>query len=157
MVRKSAHSASAQAAPRSAGVPGLDPAAFGAFRMPQLDAETMAAAQRRNVEAMTAVCQLAIDCVQASAQRQAQIFRDTADEMMSSFKSYGKVENPQEQAASQLKVNRHAFERGLESMRSLAELVARTNTEAFEIINKRATNCLQELQDAVATEPAKKR
>ncbi|MGH6718754.1 MAG: TIGR01841 family phasin [Alphaproteobacteria bacterium] len=158
MVKKHTRSAPAQSALRSSG-PAFDPAAaFGGFRMPQLDsgfrmpqldAETMATAQRRNVEAMTAVCQLAFDCVQVSAQRQAQVFRDTAEEVLASFREVGRIESPQDQAASQMKANRVALERGMESLRSLAELVARANTEAFEIINKRAASCLQEMQDVV--------
>lgn len=153
MVKKSQQSATAQAAPRSAG-PRLDPPAFPRFAMPQIDAETMATAQRRNVEALTAVYQLACDCVQVSAQRQAQVLRDTTEEVLSSFRGYGKAENPQDQAAAGMAVNRHAFERGMESMRSLAELMARANADAFEIINKRAVSCLQELQSAVKPEVA---
>jgi len=121
----------------------------GAFSMPKFDADTMATAQCRNVEAMTAVCQLAFDCVQQSAQRQAQLFRDTAEEMLGSFRQVGKLDNPQEQATAQMNVGRHALERGMVSLRELAELIARTNSEALEIINKRAANCLTELQDTV--------
>jgi phasin family protein len=156
--KKSAQSASAQAALRSIGAPAFDPAAAAAaFRMPQLDAETMATAQRRNVEALTSVCQLAFDCVQASAQRQAQVFRDTAEELLTSYRDIGRAGSPQDQATAQLNVNRHALERGMDSLRELAELIARTNTEAFEIINKRATNCMQELQSAVKPEQSAKR
>lgn len=158
--RRPTQSASAQAAPRSSA-PGFDPsAASAAFRMPsmpQVDVETMAAAQRRNVEALTSVCQLAFDCVQASAQRQAQLFHDIAEEMLSSYRDLGRAASPQDQAASQLKANRHAFERGMDSLRELAELVARVNTEAFDIINKRANNCIKELQGAVKSEASPKK
>ncbi len=156
MVSKHTRAPHAQSAPRSAGL-AFDPSQLGGFRMPQIDAETMATVQRRNVEAMTAVCQLAFDCVQISAQRQAQVFRDTAEEVMTSFRSIGRVENPQDQAASQMKANRVALDRGMESLRSLAELVARANTEAFEIINKRAASCLQELQSSVKPEGESKK
>lgn len=154
--KKPAQSASAHAAPRTA-MPGFDPAAAAAaFRMPQFDAETMANAQRRNVEAMTSVCQLAFDCVQASAQRQAQLFRDTAEEMLTSYREIGRAGSPQDQATAQLNVNRHAFERGMESLRELAELIARANSEAFEIINNRATSCLKELQTSANGPAARK-
>ncbi|MEX2650438.1 MAG: phasin family protein [Alphaproteobacteria bacterium] len=99
----------------------------------------MATAQRRNVEAMTAVCQLAFDCVQQSAQRQTQLFRDTAEEMLGSFRRVGRLDDPEEQANAQLAAGRHALERGMASLRELAELIARTNAEALEIIKQRAS------------------
>jgi phasin family protein len=63
----------------------------------------------------------------------------------------GKLDNPQEQANSQLAVGRHALERGMVSLRELAELIARTNAEAFEIINQRATSCMKEIQDSAGS------
>ena len=144
-------SAAQRQAPRAGAFPGFDPGkALGGLPMPSMDVETMAAAQRKNVEALTAVCQLAFDCVQASAQRQAALIRDTAEEMIDSFRTLSASENPQSQAASQMAVGRHALERGMSSLRELAELVAKTNTQAFEILNHRASASLKEIQDAVS-------
>jgi phasin family protein len=158
MAKKPARSAPQRSAsPRIAqALPEFDPARIAnSFGVPRLDVETMATAQRRNVEALTAVCQLAFDCVQASAQRQAQVFRDTAEEMVQSFRKISVQESPQAQAASQMAVGRQALERGMTSLRELAELIAKTNTEAFDIINKRATNCIGELQNIVTKAPGR--
>ncbi len=154
MAKKPAHSAPKQSQTPRFGMPlpEFDVAKMSsAFGMPRLDLDTMATAQRRNVEALTAVCQLAFDCVQASAQRQAQAFRDTAEELVGSFRKLSNIDTPQAQAASQFEVGRQAMERGMGSLRELAELIAKTNTNAFEIINKRATNCIEELQQVVST------
>jgi len=144
-------SAAQHQAPRAGAFPGFEPGkALGGLPLPNLDVETMAAAQRKNVEALTAVCQLAFDCVQASAQRQAALIRDTAEEMIESFRALNASDTPQNQAASQMAVGRHALERGMSSLRELAELVAKTNTEAFDILNRRASASLKEIQDAVS-------
>jgi phasin family protein len=123
--------------------------AMGSFSIPGLDVETMAKAQRKNVEALTAVCQLAFDCAQQSARRQAELFRDTAEEMMSSFRKVSVMGNPQDQMASQAEIGRQALEKGMTSLRELAELAARTNAEAFDILNRRAAGCLEEFQQFV--------
>ena len=136
---------------RPAGAaPNFDMARMmGSFALPKVDLETMATAQRRNIEAMTAVCQLAFDCVQVSAQRQAELFRETAEEVVASFRNLSGQGAPQDQAASQAEIGRKAFEKGLVSLRELAELIAKSNSEAFGIINKRASGCMDELQRMV--------
>ncbi|MSP84032.1 MAG: phasin family protein [Alphaproteobacteria bacterium] len=152
MIKKTANSAPQRsAAPRNApGIPQFDPIKLASsFGMPHLDLETMATIQRRNVETLTAICQLAFDCCQASAQRQAQVFRDTAEEMAGSFRKLSAQESPQAQAASQLEVGRQVLERGMISLRQLAELIAKTNSDAFELINQRASSCINELQNVV--------
>ncbi len=152
MAKKPAQSAHQQAqTPRyGPAMPEFDVSRISsAFGVPRFDLETMATAQRRNVEALSAVCQLAFDCCQASAQRQAQVFRDTAEELVGSFRKLSGTETPQVQAASQLEAGRQALERGMGSLRELAELIAKTNTNAFEIINKRASTCIEELQHIV--------
>ena len=44
---------------------------------------------------------------------------------------------------------RQAFEQALANARELAEMVSKSNTEAFAIINKRVTESLQELKALV--------
>ena len=52
--------------------------------------------------------------------------------------------------AKQTELARKAFEQALANMRELAEMVSKSNTEAFAIINKRVTESLQELKSLVA-------
>jgi hypothetical protein len=48
--------------------------------------------------------------------------------------------------AKQAELARKAFEQALANARELAEMVSKSNTEAFAIINKRVTESLQELK-----------
>ncbi len=50
----------------------------------------------------------------------------------------------------QAELVRKAFEQALANMRELAEMVSKSNTDAFAIINKRVTESLQELKGLVA-------
>jgi phasin family protein len=52
--------------------------------------------------------------------------------------------------AKQTELARKAFEQALANARELAEMVSKSNTEAFAIINKRVTDSLQELKSLVA-------
>lgn len=67
--------------------------------------------------------------------------------MAQQFSSAG---NPQEMSAKQAEVARKAFEQALANMRELAEMVNKSNADAFAIINKRVTDSLQELKALVA-------
>ena len=62
----------------------------------------------------------------------------------------GSASNPQEMTAKQAELVRKAFEQALANVRELAEMVSKSNTEAFAIINKRVTESLQELKTLVA-------
>jgi phasin family protein len=50
----------------------------------------------------------------------------------------------------QAELARKGFEQALANMRELAEMVSKSNTETFAIINKRVTESLQELKSLVA-------
>jgi len=62
----------------------------------------------------------------------------------------GAGSNPQELTGKQAGMARKAFVQALANMRELAEMVSKSNSEAFAIINKRVTESLQELKSLVA-------
>ena len=43
--------------------------------------------------------------------------------------------------------SKHAIEKGLSNAKELTELVTKANTEAFNVINKRVTESLDEVRD----------
>ena len=89
--------------------------------------------------------------MQAVAQRQAEILSQAMGEVSSVAQQLaGAASNPQEMTTRQAELVRKAFEQALANMRELAEMVSKSNTEAFAIINKRVTESLQELKTLVA-------
>ena len=119
----------------------------GDFKVPGVDVETLVGSQRKNIEALTQANKLAYDGLQAVLKRQVEILRQTMDEVALVSKDIAEPGNPQEKAAKQAELAKEAFERSLSNMRELAEMIAKANNEAFELLNKRFTQNLDELRD----------
>ncbi|CDH46308.1 MAG: phasin family protein [Candidatus Competibacteraceae bacterium] len=123
---------------------------LGDLKIPGFDMEAAVAAQRKNIEALTAANQTAVQGMQAVAQRQAEILSQAMSEVSAVVQQLSSAgSNPQEMTAKQAELARKGFEQALANARELAEMVSKSNTEAFAIINKRVTESLQELKSLV--------
>ena len=116
------------------------------FRMPGMDMDKMATSYRKNMEALAAANQLAAEGYQAVAKRQAEILKQGMEEMVSGLKGLMSAGSPEASANKQADMAKQAFERALANARELAELVAKSNSEALDIINKRVAESLEELK-----------
>ncbi|MFZ4789611.1 MAG: phasin family protein [Candidatus Competibacteraceae bacterium] len=122
---------------------------LGDVKIPGFDMDAIMAAQRKNIEALTAANQTAVQGMQAVAQRQAEILSQAMNEVSLIAQQLSGSGNPQELTAKQTELARKGFEQALANARELAELVSKSNTDAFAIINKRVTESLQELKGLV--------
>lgn len=123
---------------------------LGNVKIPGFDMEAIMTAQRKNIEALNAANQAAVQGMQAVAQRQAEILSQAMGEVSSIAQQLASAGTPQEMTTKQAELVRKAFEQALANMRELAEMVSKSNTEAFAIINKRVNESLQELKTLVA-------
>ena len=122
---------------------------FGEFRVPGFDVETILAAQRRNIEAVTAANQLVIEGIQALLKREAEILRQTIEESSIVLKGLMATGAPEEKLAQQADLLKTSFEKALANLRELAEMAAKSNTEAADVLTKRIGEGLTELKAAV--------
>lgn len=140
-------------AKQSSGNPFLDfdiSKALGDFKVPGVDVDAILAAQRKNIEAVTAANQLAIEGLQAVIRRQAEILRASVEESSNYVNQVVAAGSPEEKAAKQAELIKAAFEKSLANARELAELVAKSNNEAAEILSKRVSESLEEVKAAIA-------
>jgi phasin family protein len=122
---------------------------FADFKFPGLDFEAVLASQRRNIEALTQANQLAVEGMQAVARRQAEILRQTMEETTRAMQSLLSSASPEERLAKQTDIVKTAFERAIANMKELAELVTKSNAEAFQVVNQRVTDSLDELKQVI--------
>ncbi|MCC7219402.1 MAG: phasin family protein [Candidatus Contendobacter sp.] len=123
---------------------------MGDVKIPGFDMEAIVATQRKNIEALTTANQMAVQGMQAVAQRQAEILSQAMSEVSAIAQQLASsASNPQEMTTKQAELARKGFEQALANMRELAEMVSKSNTDAFAIINKRVTESLQELKSLV--------
>jgi phasin family protein len=126
------------------------------FKVPGVDLETIMASQRKNIDALTKANQLAIEGLQAVARRQAEILRGGFEEASSLMREIMQVQSPEDRVARQTDAAKKAVERALSNARELAEIVAKAGNEAFDIINRRVGESLDEVRDAVVKNSGKK-
>lgn len=120
------------------------------FRFPGFDIEALLAAQRRNIEAVTAANQLAVEGVQAVLRRQAEILRVTVEETSTVISDILAAGSPEEKVSKQAELVKSAFEKALAHLKELSEMIAKSNGEAADILNKRVSEGLDEVKLAVA-------
>jgi|SRR5690606_33623545 phasin family protein len=117
------------------------------FRVPTLDVDAMVASQRKTIEALTQANQVAVEGVQAVARRQVEMARQTIEDLTGLFREIAQPGTPEEKLAKQAEAAKNALEKGIANARELAELVAKANTEAFDVLNKRVAEGLDEVRD----------
>lgn len=123
---------------------------MGNFKMPGVDMEAMMAAQRKNVEALTNANRVAAEGMQAVAKRQAEIMAEAMAQVSELSKQMGNVNNPQEMTAKQAEIAQQLFEKALKDMRELAEMMNKANVNAFEVINTRFNESIEEMRQMMS-------
>jgi len=123
---------------------------YSDFKVPGVDMETMVASQRKNIEALTQANKLAFEGLQAMFKRQVEIVRASFEESTSVARQLVDNGTPQEKAVRQTELTKEALEQALANSRELSEIIAKSNAEAFELLNKRFFQVLDEIRDGLA-------
>jgi phasin family protein len=117
------------------------------FRVPSVDVDAVVASQRKNIEALTQANQLAFEGVQLVARQQVEIARQAMTEFSAMISDLAQPGSPEDRLAKQAEFSKQALAKGLHNARHLAEIVAKANSEAFDVINKRLTEGLDEVRE----------
>ena len=120
--------------------------AFSQFKLPGVDMSGIIASQQKTLEALTVANKTAIAGIQAVATRQAEILQQTMTATASAAADLIKSGTPQEAAAKQTDLVKSTFEKALSDMTEISEMVAKSNSEAGDAINKRITESLDEVK-----------
>lgn len=121
---------------------------MGQFKVPGLDMATLVDSQSRNIEAVVAANRLALEGVQAVARRQAEIMSQSLERALSATQEVMAESSPQARTAKQAALLKEAFENALSNMRELAEMMTKSTEEALDVINRRVSASLEELQSS---------
>lgn len=124
---------------------------FAEFRLPAMpDVEALAAAQRRNLEALSNANRVALEGAQAVARRHMEILQQSTAELTEAFKALGEQESPQAKAARQAELLKAGYEKAVTNMKELADLISKSNAEAVGLLNQRFTEALDEVKALAA-------
>ena len=118
------------------------------FKVPQIDTNAVLEAQRKNVEALTNANRLAFEGAKAVTERQAEILRQAMAESTAAVQNLT-AGKPEDAFANQAELLKQGFERSVANFQELAEMGAKSQTEAAAVINKRFSEGLDELKTAI--------
>lgn len=121
---------------------------FGAYQAPQMD--SLMASQRKNFEALAEANKTAVEGLQAVFARQAEILKESMDEVNAALHSLNAGDKPDAAAAQNIDQIKEALDGTIANMRELSEMVSKSQTESVEILNKRLAASLDELKTAVS-------
>lgn len=120
---------------------------FEAFTIPGLDVKAMVEGQRKNVEAMKEATQILAVGASDVAKKQAEIVRTAVQQAMS-VASEIKMGDMSAAVSAQQEFVKQAFETGLTNARELAEIVTRSSQDAFQTIEQRVKENVDQLREA---------
>ncbi|MBO1076482.1 phasin family protein [Roseomonas marmotae] len=121
------------------------------FRLPTMpDVESLAAAQRRNFEALSAANRIALEGAQTVARRHMEILQQSMTEMTDAVRSASVTGSPQDKAASQAEMLKASYARAVNNIQELADLIQKSNSEALALLNRRFAEAMDEVKGLIA-------
>jgi phasin family protein len=124
---------------------------FADMKMPAVGGmDTFLAAQRKNMEVLSAANRVALEGAQAVAKRHMEIMQQTMAEMTESMREMASPESPQAKAARQAEMLKTTYERAVAHMREIADLIQKSNAEAMDMLNHRFAEALDEVKKLAA-------
>ena len=113
-----------------------------------LDFNQLFSTQRRNIEALSAANQVVVEGAQAISRRQAEVIRDNVESALKASKDLLTSGTPETNMTKQAEFAKSIFESTLSNLREITEMVTKSSFEAFDVLNKRAAETLEEVSSA---------
>jgi phasin family protein len=104
------------------------------------------AAQRRNIEAMTAANRVVREGAQAVARRNFEILQQAIDGVSERLQAMGDPDCPRDRAMRQTEAVIKAYEDASANMRDMGAMIQHSNTEAMEVLGRRFTEAADEMK-----------
>ncbi|MCD8562579.1 MAG: TIGR01841 family phasin [Alphaproteobacteria bacterium] len=119
------------------------------FQVAPFDLKAVMEAQRKNVQAFADAQQVAMESLQALAQRQTEIISQLVEDHSQVAKELMGEGSPESKIAKNADLFKRIYERTVSNLRELSDMVNKSNVEASNIINKRVSAGMSELKSAL--------
>lgn len=120
---------------------------FNAPSMPKVDMTQMLNAGRKNVEAVSAAGQTLAESAQNITRRQAELTRAHVEKLLKTTKDMLVNGSPEINTTKQVEFAKTLFESSLNNLREVGELVTKSGFEAFDVLNRRASQTIEEFSN----------
>ncbi len=117
---------------------------FSEFKMPTMDMGEVINMCRRNMEACSAANQVVLEGIQAVNKRSAEVMQTNIEKCISASRDVMSAGVSEASGKKQTAVNKEVFESCMSSCREISEMVSKSTFEAFDLINKRCAEAMEE-------------
>lgn len=119
------------------------------LKVPSLDMSKIMEHHQKNLEAMTKSWQAVAGGATEVAKKQREVFDEAVKDVTAMVQQYKPTGNPQEIMAKQAEFAKKAMEAAITNTRDIAELVQKSSTEAFKIVQDRMKESYEEIRTSV--------
>jgi phasin family protein len=116
------------------------------FQVPGIDPKQWVETYERNLEAINQASQAIATGMQAYAEKQAAMLQASMEQAQAAQKEATEAGEPADKAAEQLERAKAAYEQAIKDMTEISQIMAKTNAEATEAINRRIRDSFDEMQ-----------
>jgi phasin family protein len=120
---------------------------LGQLKIPGVDVNAIVESGRKDIEALTQANRQAYESMQALARREAEMLSQTVTELQSALA--GLAGQPAEAASKGSALAKQAVAKTLASMLDVAESASKAQAQAYETLNKRFQERLEELRKLI--------
>lgn len=122
---------------------------FEDMRSSAFDVSALLEAQRKNFQTFTEAQQIALQSAQSIAYRQAELFSQIMKEQSTITSSLLKEGKPEDKIAKNAELFKSSYEKTMEGINEISDLVRKSNTETSSVLNKRISASLKEIRGAL--------
>jgi phasin family protein len=122
--------------------------AFADMFKNNFDFNQLFSTQRRSIEAFSAANQVVMENAQAISRRQAEIARENVEQSLKASKDLMSGGTPEVSLAKNADLAKSFYENALGNLREVSEMATKSCFEAFDILNKRAAEVMDEISSA---------
>ena len=108
-------------------------------KLPGVNVAALLDRERKNIEALTKANMIAFEGFQALVRKQSEILQETMKQTIANAR--------QQDVSKNMEVAKQGFEKALDHMRELAEMAAKSQKEAFEVVRKRVDENMEEIRN----------
>ncbi len=117
---------------------------FSNYNVPTVDFNELFNLGRRNLEACSAANQVIIEGAQAVNKRGAEVCQNNVEKCLSASRDILSSASPEANTQKQSEVTKDVLESCVSSAREITEMVSKSAFEAFDVINKRCAEAMDE-------------
>ncbi len=122
---------------------------FAEMKLPGVDWQAVMASQQKNISALAEANQRLFQGAQVVMQHQAEILQKAMTELTVASQEMMQEGDAKASAEKRFNLAKSSFEAAVSNMQELADVAGKSNSEALEIINKRAGEAFEEIKAVI--------